>query len=178
MAATMRWNDVELGKAIDARDYDRVQRLVDAGHDLSQCVYCINPNHSMFPPHSYSALYYVVKNMDIDMLKLFLKNNVKIEQHVNKFGGGIVLFYRDRSAEVFELLCNESYQQIMNDTIKVYPEMIKGLIEYFGITRDGFVYKELIAAADFGDTQAARRILLYLISQNIKGGFNHEKAKS
>ena len=166
------WSDSEIGNALENRDYIKLQQLFDSGRKFSDCIRTQRSRNSSFPPLTANVLYYAAEEKDEKLVKFLFKNGLPIEYFSRKCGG-IILFYKPYCPEVFEILCEEAYKQIMKNSINVYTEMVVGVAEYLGIKQESFLYQELHEAAKAKNSKNVREIFS-AIEFKKKGGKSHE----
>jgi hypothetical protein len=147
-----------MGEAIVKRDYRTLKALIAAGKDINNCEWHITLWKSGITGN---VLSYASQIKDLRLMKFLLKNGAMI-RGLGPWYGQVELIGK-LSPEIFELLCKESYKRILKNTTPVYPQMIKGLIEYFKIKTTGFISKELINAAEDNNTEGAGDMLKTLI---------------
>jgi len=167
METKYQWNDTELGVAIEERDYQALEILIASGRNINLCEGFYKPVNRAFPPTYYNPLYYAVAKKDIKLTKFLLEKGMIIDEY-NSFSHRLTLFYEKSEPEIFSCLCEEAYKRIMKGTTSVYPEMIAGLVEFFKITKKGFLYNSLTEAANINDTAGVKKILVEILKNKGK----------
>ena len=165
------WTNPELGAAIEALNYEKMDSLLALGASFNSCIrkYGLGGFEGNFK----SALDYALSEKDVKLVKYIVNNggNIVAIPMPELFTVNIASpdkadcypFADERDREIFEFLSKTAYESILKNTMPVFANVVRGIILYRGLIPDENVKIKLFAATEANDTNKVGRILEELV---------------
>ena len=156
------WNNKELGRAIEERDYRKISRLLKAGADINECIYFVHATGGgSFPRHN--PVTYAVVKKDLKLLGfLTMKGALAVEVKGPLSGGKAgtpSLFSRGYGEKIHGMLCRAALRAMAEERQEPEFNTVNSLQNKWRRVLSGTLRQELTACAMEKRNETAVKIL-------------------